>query len=205
MLVVGHPTDTHPSCPPATDYVTRLREAFLAAVAADDGPRADALGRTLDTADRAPQSLSGAAQWYVARGWPVFPLTVGGKAPATSRGFLQASTDPDRVGAWWSAHPESNIGIPTGVRFDVIDVDYRTYPGAMHVWASIKDLFEAHGMVSTPRGVHVYTMPAGAQNGTGAGGVAGLDYRGRGGYVVVPPSVRPDGRYVWWSPPSPSI
>lgn len=135
----------------------------------------------------------------------MFPLTVGGKAPATRQGFRDASTDPARVAGWWSRSPECNIGVPTGVAFDAIDVDYRSHPGALRAWSSIKDEFELHGVVSTPRGTHWYTRPTGAANLAGAGGVDGVDYRGRGGYVVVPPSRRPDGRYTWWSPPSPEI
>jgi len=205
MLVVSSPTDAHPCCPDPDGYVAELTRRFLAAVAAGDGRTADNLAATLDAVDQAPGDLPGAAQWYVSRGWPVFPVVSGGKTPVTRHGFREASTDPDRVRGWWSRAPECNIGVPTGVRFDVIDIDYRSHPDALHIWASIKDGFEVHGIVSTPRGVHYYLTPADTGCGVAVGNRPGMDYRGRGGYVVVPPSRRPDGRYAWWSPPSPLI
>lgn len=210
MLVTGHPSAPHPTCPAPVDYLARLQDEFLAAVEAGDDAKADALAETLDRADQAPQSLAGAALWYALRGWPVFPLKPGDKIPLTPKdkggnGFRDATTDARVVQDWWSASPGSNIGVPTGLRFDVIDVDYRSHPNALQAWATIRDDFTVHGMVSTPRGMHYYVMPTGDESGVGPGGIAGLDYRGIGGYVVVPPSRRPDGRYFWWSPPSPLI
>src|SRR5919107_1194087 len=46
--------------------------------------------------------------------------------PMTTSGFLDATTDPDRIRAWWARHPHANIGAPTGAPgFDVLDVDVR--------------------------------------------------------------------------------
>ena len=44
-------------------------------------------------------------------GWAVFPLVPGDKLPLISRdrggrGFLDATTDPDVIGQWWSECPE---------------------------------------------------------------------------------------------------
>lgn len=205
MLVVSHPLDTHPMCPDPLGFLDELRRLFLEACLAGDNRLATNLAETLDVADQAPGDLAGAAAWYALRGWPVFPLVPGGKTPLIRGGFRGASTDPRVVGDWWKSGPESNIGCPTGGRFDVVDIDYRSHPAALRVWSAIRDEFEAHGIVSTPRGVHYYVLPSGMGNGAAVGGISGLDYRGEGGYVVLPPSRRPDGRYLWWSPPSPDI
>jgi hypothetical protein len=205
MTVVGHPTDTHPCCREDGDQTYVLVNDFVAAVMGGDE---DAAGRAefrLNAQDRVERSLWQAARWYAARGWPVFPLRPGGKVPLVSQGFHAATTDLAQVDAWWKAVPESNIGAPTGRRFDVVDVDYHSYPDALRVWSVIKHEYKIHGMVATPGGMHYYLTPLGGESGTGTGGIPGLDYRGKGGYVVVPPSRRPDGRYFWWSPPSPDI
>lgn len=204
MLVISHPDDTHPCCPERDDYPARLRAEFLAAAEAGDAVRADNLAATLDAVDRAPGDLLAAAQWYALRGWPVLPLVPGGKTPMTRRGFHEATTEQRQIREWWRGH-DYNIGIPTGIRFDVIDVDYHRHPEALQAWATISDDYAVHGIAATPRGVHLYVMPTGDTNAAGPGGIAGLDYRGKGGYVVVPPSRRPEGRYVWWSPPSPLL
>lgn len=209
MLVIGHPDDTHPCCPDRDDEPARLRVAFLAAAMAGDDTKADTLAAALDALDQAPPDLLAASQWYGLRGWPVFPLVPGGKTPMTRRGFHQATTEQLQIRDWWDVHraggSEFNIGVPTGIRFDVIDIDYVRHPEALQAWATISGDFVAHGMASTPRGLHIYVMPTGDANSVAPGGIAGLDYRGKGGYVVVPPSVRPEGRYLWWSPPSPLI
>ena len=72
--------------------------------------------------DRSPH-LAVAARSLAAAGVPVFPCLVEGKRPLTRRGFLDASSDPEQVAAWWSRTPNANIGIPTGAASGVVVVD----------------------------------------------------------------------------------
>src|SRR6266581_7566637 len=61
---------------------------------------------------------------YASRGWPVFPCQPGGKQPATRHGFLDATSDPDKITWWWRRHPDANLAIATGQPGpDVLDVD----------------------------------------------------------------------------------
>jgi hypothetical protein len=51
-------------------------------------------------------------------------------------------------------------------------------------------------MVKTAHGFHWYVKPTGMGN--RAGVLPGVDFRGKNGYVIAPPSVHPDGnRYRW--------
>ena len=72
--------------------------------------------------DRSP-NLTFAARSLAAAGVPVFPCVVEGKRPLTRRGFLDASTAPEQVAAWWSRTPNANIGLPTGAASGVVVVD----------------------------------------------------------------------------------
>ena len=148
---------------------------------------------------RAPDALTRGAIWYAKRGIPVFPLQPGDKKPYPgSHGFKDATTDTDIVNAWWQDKPTSNIGIPTGGLFDVIDIDG---PEGFYHWGHLKEsgaLPEILGTAWTRRGLHVYIPAAGAGNTTGFR--RGLDYRGRGGYVVAPPSIVGGRRYDWDKP-----
>ena len=72
--------------------------------------------------DRSPY-LAVPARSLAAAGVPVFPCVVEGKRPLTRRGFLDASSDPEQVAAWWSRTPNANIGIPTGASSGVVVVD----------------------------------------------------------------------------------
>lgn len=182
------------------------------AVARDDR---DALGRIaaqLDAEDdarharlEAPGALAAAAAWYAAHGIPVFPLAPRGKRPATRSGFKDATTDPATVASWWAATPQANIGMPTGVIADVIDVDGPV--GAVNFAPYYEEVMRrAVGVVSTPRpgGMHYYVPPDPRAKNTASRIAPHVDTRGRGGYVVLPPSVTddhgPGRRYVWLRP-----
>ena len=58
------------------------------------------------------------------RGWPVFPCMPGKKTPLTRHGFRDATTDEQRITAWFGSHPDWNLAIATGAPGpDVLDVD----------------------------------------------------------------------------------
>lgn len=147
-----------------------------------------------------------AAQALAFRGWPVFPCEPRGKKPLTPHGFKDATTDPERIAAWWCRWPEANIGFRTGALV-VVEIDGRE---GMRARAEL----EAQGldwpvtlaaMTGRRPGMHYYFRPpegvriANAVGVRGARGLGpGIDVRGDGGYVIVPPSVHPTGRrYAW--------
>jgi hypothetical protein len=55
---------------------------------------------------------------------PVFPCQLN-KKPYTARGFKDASTDPEMIRSWWRQFPDALIGVPTGEKFVVIDLDFQ--------------------------------------------------------------------------------
>lgn len=143
-----------------------------------------------------PIRLGDAALSYAARGLHVFALMPGAKTPLPkSHGCHDATTDADTLRAWWRAVPDANVGIATGHVVDAIDID----GPAGHVWrATVRDLPRVLGTVSTPRagGMHLY-VPARPGRGNRARIEDAVDYRGRGGYVVAPPSRTDVGDYRW--------
>lgn len=179
---------------------TALRELRL-----DDFERlaAEADRRDAEREQRlsSPGALATAALWYATNGIAVFPIQPRDKKPFPgTRGFKDATTDPAAVRRWWAHTPNANIGVPTGIRFDVIDVDGRDGYFAL---ADLKDadiLPPILGKVQTPRGGrHLYVPKSG--DGNAAGVWPGVDYRGIGGYVVAPPSIGATGRrYDWLAP-----
>ena len=146
--------------------------------------------------DRSP-SLAFAARSLAAAGVPVFPCLVEGKRPLTRRGFLDASSDPEQVAAWWSRTPDANIGIPTGAASGVVVVDVDVHGPhngrAAYQRATEAGLVDGAGLlVRTPTGgAHVY-FPAtpGSEQRSWQAATAGVDFRGDGGYIIAPPSRR---------------
>jgi hypothetical protein len=220
-----HTTDgdtVHPLCTPKPTRVEQLAQQWLAAALNGDAAlEAELHTRIEDIDNRAPRLLD-AALLYASWGWPVFPLlplaraaTIAhqtgepiskvAKRPATRNGFKDATADPDRIRAWWTRHPDSNIGLPTGLAFDVIDVDPPDGIPSYLALLGQQDL-QSHGRVTTSSGgTHLYVLPTGRGNSSRT--MPGVDYRGAGGYVVAPPStLGTRGRSWQWSDrPSPTI
>lgn len=146
--------------------------------------------------DRSP-SLTFAARSLAAAGVPVFPCVVEGKRPLTRRGFLDASSDPEQIAAWWSRTPNANIGIPTGAASGVVvvDVDVHGPHNGRVAFERATDagLVDGAGLlVRTPSGgAHAY-FPAtpGSEQRSWQAATAGVDFRGDGGYIIAPPSRR---------------
>lgn len=186
---------------PATDETTL---SLLAQAALDRGDAEAALahGRALEAlaAQRPRPGIASVALWYAEQGLRVFPLRPGGKQPLPgSRGCLEATSDPDRIRAWWAATPEANLGLATGHLVDVIDIDG---PTGVQSWAEAETLPPVLGTVSTPRagGSHLY-IAADPRRTNGANVLPGVDIRAKGGYVVAPPSVGPAGVVYHWRRP----
>jgi hypothetical protein len=146
--------------------------------------------------ERTPLS---AARAYAERGWPVFPLLPRDKRPfPKTRGFEDATTNRDQVQEWWAVFPDANIGLATGVVFSVLDIDGTD--GVLPLQRILGTDYRHGGpVVGTGKGKHLYFQPVlGDRNRAGLFG-GKVDYRGRGGYVVAPPSVHPSGRVYTWA------
>ena len=164
------------------------------------------------------------AQLYASQGWPVIPLHVPtsfgdkkgdarascscnspkcesqGKHPRTSNGLDDASTDAQVIAQWWKRWPGANIGLVTGVAFDVLDLDGELAMDLLDTAAPLDSEGFAGPVRVTGKGAHYLYKPTGQGNRANllAKG-SGIDWRGKGGYIVAPPSVHylEGRRYEW--------
>lgn len=171
--------------------------------------------------DAQPPKLGAAAVQYARWGWPVFPIVENEKRPASRNGFKDATTDVVKIQSYWESHPMANIGVATGHKFEVIDVDTEKitasglrkesgFPVFEKCLAAINPedgrgpLPDCYGISRTPSGgLHLLILPTGVGN--AEGWLPGIDYRGLGGYIVAPPSQINGARYRWWVPPAPQV
>lgn len=150
-----------------------------------------------------PSSLHGAlrraALSYAARGWPVLPLVRQEKRPANHNGLLGASTDPEQIAQWWEQWPEANIGLRTGIKFDVLDLDGSRALASLEL---IAPGYKHTGPVGgTGKGFHLLFGVTNAKNGANLGQLeepSKIDFRGQNGYIVAPPSIHPNGHVYRW-------
>lgn len=131
------------------------------------------------------------------KGWAVFPCR--GKVPLTAHGCKDATRDETTIRLMWGTHPEANIGGATGAVSGrvVLDID-----------AGGDDTLEELGRSNLPEtpvcltgggGQHiVFKHPGRLVRSVNGKLGQGLDVKGDGGYVILPPSRHKSGRaYAW--------
>ena len=128
-------------------------------------------------------------------GYLVFPCRPFSKMPATKNGFKDASNDYLDIDAWFDNDRGYNLAVacgpqPNGVNLLAVDIDPKN--GGNESWKALTD---EHGVPLAPRhetpsdGFHVFFDVPDSLSRTGVHALgAGIDTRGDGGYVVVPPS-----------------
>jgi hypothetical protein len=151
-----------------------------------------------------PNKFLRAALAYALRlHWPVFPLKPGTKEPITAHGYKDVTLDEKIIRSWWKKWLNANIAIPTGILFWVLDIDPRH--GGDY---SLKALIARHtALADTIRQTtggggkqYLYELPDQARIACHNGVWPGIDVKGEGGYIVVPPSIHPDpphNAYEW--------
>jgi Bifunctional DNA primase/polymerase, N-terminal len=130
----------------------------------------------------------------------VFPLEPLGKRPIVENGFKAATCDPNLIGAWWERTPNANIGMPTGPASEILVLDVDPEHGGNESLQALP-VRPITWTVQTPSGGWHYwwKYPADVELRNTAGKLGpGLDTRGEGGYVVLPPSVGHNGRHYEW-------
>jgi hypothetical protein len=117
------------------------------------------------------------------QGMPIFPCRADTKAPLTTNGFKDATTNPDAVHEWFTRWPAALIGVPTGEKFVVLDVDcVKHIDAAQWYGKAILPLTRTH--ITRSGGRHLLFRPD-ARVGNSASKICrGVDTRGHGGYII---------------------
>ena len=162
------------------------------------------------------KELPKAALRYAAKSYPVFPalLIAGEKKPLVKWGKgedghadltkRRATTDPDTIRAWWARWPLAMIGMPTGKTSGVVvlDIDRKNgVDGLANLRSAGIDPYRLSPIIAvTPSGgLHVFMRYNGPLKNSASLLVDGVDIRGDGGYIVLPPSLPSPDRleYQW--------
>lgn len=156
-----------------------------------------------NSAHNLSMELMTAAAELAAAGLAVFPVRPNRKEPALRDWQARAASEPDAAERLLREYPGCNIGVVTGERSGVfvLDVDCKAVDGL----TKLAELQDAHGQLPstwetrTPSGgLHFwFAYPNDRSVGNRAGFALGLDIRGTGGFVVVPPSRTAAGLYSW--------
>jgi hypothetical protein len=156
-----------------------------------------------------PTELEAALE-YAQLGIVVFPCNPLDKKPLTGRGFKDATRDEAQIRAWWQKWPNAMIGAPTGPATGMWVVDLDLDPARkINGKATFDQLITQRGPIPetlttiTPRGGQhlIFSWDANVEIRNSAGKIGpGIDVRGNGGYVCLPPSrSAAGGEYRWVS------
>ncbi len=120
-----------------------------------------------------------------------------GKHPRVRRGLHDASRQPQVIRSWWLRWPHANIGLVTGTALDVCDIDTNS---GLRVVLDLLDVARPPGpLIRTGSGWHLWYAADGLPSRVAV--LPGVDWRGRGGLVVAPPSLHYTGaRYTFQQP-----
>ena len=164
--------------------------------------------------------LIDAALQYAAAGIPVFPLhwikqdgncscrlgamcQARGKHPRIKNWGEEATTDPEKIKAWWLKAPSANIGIPMGEKSGLVALDVDTRHNGdqslKEMLAELGDLPETVTATTGSGGKHFvfkYTEELALKNVVGFR--EGLDVRTQGGLIVAAPSMHASGSAYRW-------
>lgn len=126
-------------------------------------------------------------------------------------GLWRATTDGDQIRAWWRRWPNALIGVPMGARSGVFAIDLDPHEGEeggeplddtlARLAAAVGELPAGPRVLTQSGGLHLYfALPAdgGEMPRNSAKRLKGVDWRGEGGYVVVPPSTLAGGGAYRW-------
>ena len=149
------------------------------------------------------EELRAAAIRYANRGIPVLPCAEGGKKPVVQEWTKKSTVDIDTIQKWWAVNPY-NVGIATGHGIVVLDVDIKHHEGK-YGDETLQELEKEHGplpdtweVITGGGGRHLYFKCDDPDLGNRVRFAPDLDFRGKDGVVIAPPSVHANGnRYVW--------
>jgi len=142
-----------------------------------------------------------AALAYAERGWRVFPCRPGGKEPIISGGVNKATCSTSSIEAWWGNTPKANIALACGPESGVycVDIDLDESKG-VDGWESLKEFPPMPDTVSqqSPRGGGHFFFKTNRPPRNMNSFRNGIDIRSAGFYVILSPSVHPNGKTYEW-------
>lgn len=139
---------------------------------------------------------------YIALGWHIFPIKPGTKRPYEgTHGVKDATNDEAIVRVWWTENPDAGIGLACGKASGVyaVDIDLDEAKG-INGYESLAEFPKIPDTIcqETPRGgIHILfsaEIPPANKNSFRLG----IDIRGEGYYILLAPSIHPNGKQYEW-------
>jgi hypothetical protein len=140
-----------------------------------------------------------AAQQILAKGKSIIPVGRDKRPLLNWQEFQTRKPTKMEVEGWFDQWPGANIAMPTGALNGVVVIDCDSDDANRRFLEVCPDASKTLS-AKTPRGFHYYFQhEEGVRNDAGKKLGEGIDIRGDGGYVLVPPSVLDSGHGYHWN------
>lgn len=138
------------------------------------------------------------------RGWSIIPVRPRAKAPLIRwKPFEAKRADEEQLRKWFTRWPDANLSVVTGRISGLVVLDVDPRHGGDR---SLGRLEKQHGQLPETvssrtggGGRHYFFRHPGKAVRNRVGFEPGMDIRGDGGSIVLPPSVHPSGKRYRWS------
>ncbi len=139
------------------------------------------------------------------RGWSVVPVAPRAKRPIIRwEAFQHRMASQAEVTGWFRRWPDANLSVVTGVLSGVVVLDVDPRHGGDESLGKLEArngaLPQTVEAVTGGGGRHIYFAHPGREVRNRVGIEPGLDLRGDGGTIVLPPSIHPSGNPYRWRP-----
>ena len=131
--------------------------------------------------------------------YPVFPINPSNKKPLLEwKQFQTRKATKKEIKEWWTKWPRAMIAGATGKFSGDFTVDIDSPAGQEAIEHYIPDSLITPTSQSPSGGYHLHFQYPGRGITIKARFLPDVDYRGEGGYIILPPSINNDGKtYVW--------
>ena len=145
--------------------------------------------------DRLQEALA-----YRRRGFSVIPIKPKDKKPLIAwEAYQKEPAEEATIKHWFESWPTANIGLVTGAVSDCIVVDLDSEDAKNKLKSLLGDYdHSAVPRSRTGKGWQLFFKHPGVSIPNRAGVLPNVDIRADGGYVVVPPSIHPNGKEYKW-------
>src|SRR4029077_5587133 len=142
------------------------------------------------------QSLIRWISVYLKLGWSMFPVRAKSKEPLMPwKEYQTRKAREQEIHEWLKKWPQMNLGLVTGQVSGLVVVDLDGINGMQY--SSVNHLLSPVICV-TWKGKQLYYKWTEHVDNSASKIAPGVDIRGDGGFVVLPPSQHPNGKYYRW-------
>ena len=129
-----------------------------------------------------------AALKYLKKGYSVIPIKPNKKPFIQWEEFQKRQPTQDEVHEWWRKWPSANVAIVTGKISGICGIDVDEKIGFEAIEEYIPDNLEIPTCKTPKEGHHLHFQMPEQPIGNNTRTIPGCDFRGEGGYLIVPPS-----------------